>query len=299
MSSFSTNLTVEQIASFERDGYLVLENFWDAHTVDSLRQRMHDLVCSADLSNVETIFSTDEGNRAHSRDSYFLESGRAIRYFWEQKAWDPVAKKLTLPATEAINKVGHGLHDLDPVFEKVSYTKQIGTICRQLGQVKPLLAQSMYIFKHARVGGEVTPHQDGTFLYTEPQSCIGFWWALDDCTKENGCLWIVPGSHKEGVPFHFKRKSPPDFGTELVATEPSLNRTHGDWNLDSAIPLFTSKGSLVVLHAAVVHFSNENNSDKSRHAYSIHVVDGKEGITYPQSNWLQRPDGFPFREIKL
>ena len=45
------------------------------------------------------------------------------------------------------------------------------------------------------IGGEVGPHQDGTFLYTKPQSCVGFWWALEDCTVNNGCLWAVPNSH--------------------------------------------------------------------------------------------------------
>lgn len=40
------------------------------------------------------------------------------------------------------------------------------------------------------------PHQDSTFLYTEPLSATGFWFALEDCTNENGCLWFVPGSHK-------------------------------------------------------------------------------------------------------
>jgi hypothetical protein len=42
--------------------------------------------------------------------------------------------------------------------------------------------------------------QDGTFLYTAPQSCLGFWWALEDCTTVNGCLWGVPGSHKGVLP---------------------------------------------------------------------------------------------------
>ena len=70
----------------------------------------------------------------------------------------------------------------------------------------------MYIFKQAFVGGEVCPHQDGAFLYTEPQTCIGFWWPLDDCVKENGCLWAVPGSHNEGVKRRFKRRTPTEGG---------------------------------------------------------------------------------------
>jgi hypothetical protein len=39
---------------------------------------------------------------------------------------------------------------------------------------------------------QVVPHQDSTFIYTEPLSCVGLWWALEDATKENGCLWAQP-----------------------------------------------------------------------------------------------------------
>ena len=46
------------------------------------------------------------------------------------------------------------------------------------------------------IGGEVVPHQDNTFLYTEPTTCVGLWLALEDATKENGCLWALPESHK-------------------------------------------------------------------------------------------------------
>ena len=54
-------------------------------------------------------------------------------------------------------------------------------------------------------GGEVTPHQDGTFLYNEPLRLFGFWFPIDDATEENGCLWYVPGSHAEPVTRRFLR----------------------------------------------------------------------------------------------
>lgn len=58
----------------------------------------------------------------------------------------------------------------------------------------------------ARVGGAgllmprwaaaVSPHQDASFLYTEPLGrVLGMWMALEDATLENGCLWFIPGSH--------------------------------------------------------------------------------------------------------
>lgn len=42
----------------------------------------------------------------------------------------------------------------------------------------------------------VVEHQDSTYLFTTPDSLVGFWMALDDATLENGCLWMIPGSHK-------------------------------------------------------------------------------------------------------
>ena len=57
----------------------------------------------------------------------------------------------------------------------------------------------------ATAGGEVTPHQDGTFLYNEPLRLFGFWFPIDDATLENGCLWYVPGSHQEPVTRRFLR----------------------------------------------------------------------------------------------
>lgn len=45
----------------------------------------------------------------------------------------------------------------------------------------------------------VVEHQDSTFLCTTPDSLVGFWIALDDATLENGCLWVIPGSHKAGL----------------------------------------------------------------------------------------------------
>ena len=66
----------------------------------------------------------------------------------------------------------------------------------------------MYIFKPARVGGSVTSHQDGTFLYTTPhQTVVGFWLALHDATLENGCLWARPGSHLEPLRRRFVRST--------------------------------------------------------------------------------------------
>jgi len=284
-------LSAEQQFSFEEQGFLVIERFWDSDTVDCLRERIGKIIDELDVGSTQaprSVFSTKE--QVRKADDYFLTSGREIRFFWEERAWGEDGKLVNAPR-ESINKVGHGLHDLDDEFERVSYEKRIGMICRELGVAIPLAVQSMYIFKQAFVGGEVGAHQDGAFLYTDPQTCIGFWWALDDCHVNNGCLWAVPGSHKLGVHRRFRRSNPPNEGTEFEPLELV------EWDLTGAVPLEIPKGSLVILHAAVVHYSEGNTSANPRHAYSLHVVDGTSGVSYPRDNWLQRPPEHPFRVI--
>ena len=147
------------------------------------------------------------------------------------------------------------------------------------------IPQSMYICKQPGIGGEVKPHVDGAFLYTEPQSVVGFWWPLEPCTTSNGCLWAVPGSHKTPVSRVFRRGPPEGPPTEFFPSEPT------PFDLAGAVPLEMAAGGLVLLHSGLVHYSEGNASPASRHAYSIHVVEGGPGFVYSERNWLQVPGG--------
>ena len=63
---------------------------------------------------------------------------------------------------------------------------------------------------------------------------------------------------------------------------------------EGMVPLEVKKGTLVVLHGLLPHKSGANTSSKSRHAYSVHLIDGT--ARYPEDNWLQRP-GLPLRPV--
>jgi phytanoyl-CoA hydroxylase len=269
-------------SQYERDGFLVLENFVTSEACDALRARAEELVRDFDPAGVISIFST----RAQTRtsDDYFLESGDKIRFFFEEQAFNPDGT-LKQNKNQSINKIGHALHDLDPVFNSFSRTPQIRQLVSDLGLRDPLLLQSMYIFKQPRIGGEVTCHQDATFLYTEPPRMAGLWFALEDATVENGCLWAAAGGHKLGLKSRFVRAEVG--GTRFEAVNDL------SWPEEKLQPLEVRKGTVIVLDPLLPHLSRENRSDKSRHAYTLHIIDAS--TQYPQENWLQRSRELPLR----
>lgn len=280
-------ITDEQLDFYHKNGYLVIENWWSRQTVDILLKSIDELVQTFDVNEV-SFFSTDEQTR--TSDEYFMQSGDKVRAFFEPHAFGKDKDGKTVLLTDkktAINKLGHDLHTKVPAFKEVSFDSRLGAILRRLGYEHPAVPQSMAILKNAAVGGAVNPHVDGAFLYTRPQTCVGFWWPLEDCTLDNGCLWAVPGSHVEGVKRRFKRTAD---GTATEFEPPEAEA----FDLTGSVPLEIPAGSLVMLHAALVHYSHENKSAKSRNAYSIHVVEAGKGVEYPADNWLQRFDGVPF-----
>lgn len=275
-------LTAEQLNRYQRDGFLVLENFATRAECEALQQRAAELVAEFDPQGVISIFSTREQTR--QSDEYFLTSGDKIRFFFEEEAFSANGQ-LRQAKEHSLNKIGHALHDLDPVFSAFSRKPALADIAADLGYQQPLLLQSMYIFKQPNIGGEVTCHQDATFLFTEPLSVTGCWFALEDATQENGCLWAIPGGHRAGLRKRFVRADNGGTRFELLDESP--------WPDDLLMPLAVPQGTLILLHGLLPHLSYANRSPKSRHAYTLHLIDGV--CAYPAENWLQRSPDLPPR----
>ena len=267
----------------------MLPDFASPDSCAELRTRALEIVDAWEPTTERTVFTTDEQERTSNRE--FFESAASTWCFFEAGAFDE-AGELAQSKELSINKIGHAMHDLDPVFERFSYTPALAAVAADLGLQDPLAIQSMYIFKQPHIGGEVGCHQDATFLYTDPISVIGFWFAIEDATLSNGCLWAEVGGHRGPLRQRFERAgdSVAD-GVRFAALDDSPLPTPPD-GLD---PIEVPAGTLVILHGLLPHWSGANTSGTSRHAYSLHCIDA--AATYPITNWLRRPDDMPFRRL--
>jgi phytanoyl-CoA hydroxylase len=271
--------SAEQQARVRRDGFLVLPEFADPAACLALRARALELARThVPPPESATVFTADGGAR-HAAERYFLTSGEAIRCFFEKDAFDADGR-LRGEAHLSLNKLGHAMHDLDDEFGAFSRTPALAAVARDAGLAEPLLLQSMYIFKQPRIGGEVVCHTDHTYLWTDPPSATGFWFAIDDATTENGCMWALPGGHRLPVKAR-SRLNAARTATELEVFDAEPYPSEG------LVPLEARRGTLILLHGTLPHLSGPNRSDKPRHAYTLHAIDAR--ARYLPDNWLQRP----------
>ncbi|OIW28861.1 phytanoyl-CoA dioxygenase family protein [Coniochaeta ligniaria NRRL 30616] len=311
----SSGLTPAQLSQFKQDGYLILPDVLSPETVQSLLTETHRLLHDElDLSTHPlTKFSTGGADdREHVGDAYFLGSGDKIRFFLEEDAVDGEGK-VTRPKERAVNKIGHFLHALSAPFARVSAAQEgedegrlsPAGVARSLGYRDPRVLQSMVILKQPEIGGAVPPHQDSCFLYTDPPSAVGFWYALEDATLENGCLSFLPGSHRWApVEKRLVRRrtgvsDEEAGGTEMVGNEGPRFPPGEEYGEDKKgeeegeyVAGEVKAGTLVLIHGNLLHKSERNTSQKGRIIYTFHIIE-QEGTVYDGKNWLQPPeDGF-------
>ncbi len=275
-------LTADMLNAYRAAGVLVLRDFVSVDACNRLRARALDLVEDFDPSTVQSVFSTT--GQEQLDDDYFIESGDKIRFFLENDAFDEHGE-LRQAKEHCLNKMGHAMHDLDPVFDAFSRTPELAGVAQSLGFDDPKILQSMYIFKPPNIGGEVVCHQDSTYIYTDPESCVGFWFALEDATLKNGCMQFIPGAHKAPLRKRNYRKPDGKLVTETLDDTP--------WPEDRKVPAEVAAGTLVVFDGRAPHLSAANRSSRSRHAYTLHVIDA--ACHYPAENWLQRSADLPLR----
>ena len=256
------------ISSLGLNGYAVIENFFDPKP---LKEEVKRLLLEA--PEPKAIFSSKNTNgdsfKSIIENKNFQElfdSTNEIKYFYEDKAL--LNGKLLYSKEDSVNKIGHGLHLKNKVFQEFASSDMIKRLCLDLGYFDPIVLQSMVIVKPPYIGGEVIPHRDNTFLYTEPETSVGLWFALNDSTLENGCLQFAPGSHND---IHDRRWVRFNGGMIFTGSDPKSNTY-------SFTPVPVKAGSLIIIHSNVLHMSLENKSSQPRHAFTFHIIEQRYTI---------------------
>ncbi|WP_068610082.1 phytanoyl-CoA dioxygenase family protein [Paenibacillus swuensis] len=214
-------LNENQLKQYEQEGYIILESLFSAEEIDALTKRIDIL---------------DEASEAE-----LVKSGHA---------GISTAKKINF--TVLLNQKD------DAIKTFASQQKMVDITTSLLGpDVKLYWDQSVY--KRPEADRDFPWHQDNGYAPTQPEHYVTCWLALEDATIENGCIWIHPGSHKQGFVEH--RDS--DVGKQCYfGDDPGM-----------AVPL--KKGSMVVFHSLLFHRSTPNRSNTTRKGYIMqYSVDG-------------------------
>lgn len=222
-------LTDEHRAQFERDGYCVVNGLFTTEEIDEIEEFFEEYKTKG-YKNYDGGTTIDEVDRSKSQ----VRALHPHRY--DERALDWALNENVMAA----------LQDL-------------------FGGNEPLLAQTMYYFKPPGTTGQPM-HQDDFYLLTKPHRCMAAWTPIDDAEVENGCLFMVPGSHKRGL------KCPDGATPENNFKQGALSKAEA---MGKAIPVPVKRGQTAFFGGELIHGSSANRSkDRSRRTFIGHYCDG-------------------------
>ncbi len=179
-----------------------------------------------------------------------------------------------LPDRQALERILciHMPHFVSPVVRRYTTHPVLAEVLGQVvgahlrdglwdGGVKCM--QSMFFAKPPGKPGQAW-HQDECFIPTRDRSLCGAWIAIDDATVDNGCLWVVPGSHRAGVLYPFREH---DNSEEFDVSPESYGFDDSD-----EVPVELKAGSVVFFNGYLLHRSKRNVSDRYRRALVNHYM---------------------------
>jgi phytanoyl-CoA hydroxylase len=220
-------------AAFERyqqDGFLAIEGAFSEAQVEAARRGIHDLILGRIAGEYDVQFEAGARDRLGQLTAEQREAAvRKLMKFGEVE-----------PGVAAMAK--------DPTL--------LGVLRKLLGNREPRRFQDMALLKPPH-GREKPWHQDKAYFNIRPdEPVVGVWIALDEATPENGCMHVVPGSHRHGPVVHFRRRDWQICDTEM-AGKPI-----------TAVPL--KPGGLMLFDGLLQHGTPYNPTDQRRRALQYH-----------------------------
>lgn len=173
------------------------------------------------------------------------------------------------------------MHRWDEISMKWMIDARLNKSMTALLGNEPYAVQTMLYFKPAGARGQAL-HQDQSYLQVQPGTCMAAWLALDDCDEENGCLQMVPGSHKWPL---------------LCLTDADINQSFTEITVDlpadvETTPIIMQAGDVAFFNGQVVHGSFPNTStDRFRRALIGHYIVGEAEKVFKFYHPILRMDG--------
>ena len=239
-------LTAEDRETYAKDGFFIRPNAFDTDEIDTLRDRIEDLVELIETSDV----LTEKQKQAILKHNVGATSGPA-----------------------SLNSITR-LHRFSALVRShIRDPRQLDAVTQIVGS-DLFCPNDLYFFKPPGTGQPIAWHQDSWYFRNTyvssigdaiEQASIGTWLALDDADEENGCLWVIPGSHRLGVIDHSQVEESDKYLLQKRVTV-------SDEMEERAIPVEVPKGALVFFNNALLHRSTPNRSDRFRRAYIVHYM---------------------------
>jgi len=225
------NVTNTDIKSFHERGYLVIENAFNPEETRAGLQGLVDLIDgkNPDFKGVQI----EKGAQAKLELLTSDERQNAVRKLFYYVEFDQRLKALAFHP------------DLLKVLSRIIAEDDLN------------MFQDMALIKPPLIGREKPWHQDMAYFDLPLEATVvGVWIALDEATPENGCMMIIPGSHKQGAVIHFKKRDWQICDTDVFN--------------DSAVAVPLKPGSILLFHGLIHHGTPANLSEYKRRALQFH-----------------------------
>lgn len=236
----------EMVRGFHRDGFVVVGDVLSAPEVAAVLAETERL-CAGELGRIAGADTAPAG----------LSGDELLRQF------------LCIHQPHKVSSL---------VREVMSAPRVITALTKIIGpNIKAM--QSMVFIKASGKPGQPW-HQDEFFIPTRDRSLTAAWIALDDVTVDNGCLWVLPGSHRRGVLYPDRVQDHPDFDCSIEAYD-------FPYEDQDAVPVEMPAGSAVIFNGYLLHRSLKNSGrDGFRRALVNHYMSAESLLP-----WGQVPEG--------
>jgi ectoine hydroxylase-related dioxygenase (phytanoyl-CoA dioxygenase family) len=254
----SDGLDSSHLEAFERDGCVILDQFASA-------------TVAADMLDAAVALARRAPDEAVVSDGPFVLPEANLRNVEAASAEDAVSKIFRV-------------HRQEPFRSFATRSDLRSSVAALLGTNMLSCFLSQFIFKNPGAWGQPC-HQDSFYFpFTPMRPVVGAWLACTDATLENGCLWVVPGSHHERIHEHVPDRRPnANVGyVEIV-----------DHDLSSAVPVEMAAGDLLLFDSYLIHSSTDNQSPRRRAAMVYHYAESStndrtvETRGYTINDWME------------